>query len=131
MLGFMLSCISVQGLFKGYAVISIAVPFLILALPIFDTASAIIRRVKKGQPIMSPDRNHLHHRLVDAGLSQKKAVTLIYFVSIVLCMIAIILIATGAVAWWVLLLVVLAFLAFLSIGPKMIEGFTDKHNNSL
>lgn len=128
MLGFMLSCISVQGLFKGYAVISIAVPFLILALPIFDTASAIIRRMKKGQPIMSPDRNHLHHRLVDAGLSQKKAVTLIYFISIVLCMVAIILIATGAVAWWVLLLVVLAFLGFLLIGPKIIESFTTNHN---
>lgn len=54
LLGFVLSTISVQGLFKGYAVISIAAPFLILGLPIFDTASAILRRLKSGRPIMSP-----------------------------------------------------------------------------
>ncbi|MFR5362121.1 MAG: MraY family glycosyltransferase, partial [Butyricicoccus sp.] len=44
-LGYMLATVSIMGLFKFYAVISFAVPFLILGLPIFDTANAIIRRV--------------------------------------------------------------------------------------
>ena len=126
LLGFVLSTISVQGLFKGYAVISIAAPFLILGLPIFDTASAILRRLKSGRPIMSPDRGHLHHRLVDAGFSQKQAVTIIYLLSLVLCITAVALIATGAVSWWAFVIVLFAFTLFLWLAPKIIECLSDK-----
>ncbi len=126
-LGFMLATISVQGLFKGYAVISIAAPLLVLGLPIFDTASAIIRRVKKGQSIMTPDRGHLHHRLIDAGFSQKQAVITIYLFCIVLCVSAVALIITGAISWWALMLVLLGLIAFLYFTPKIIEAFSDKH----
>ena len=129
LLGFILSTISVQGLFKGYAVISIAAPFLILGLPIFDTASAILRRVKSGRPIMSPDRGHLHHRLVDAGFSQKQAVTIIYMMCVVLCITAVALIITGAVSWWVFALVLTAFLLFVYLAPKIIECLSDKEDS--
>lgn len=128
-LGYMLAAISVQGLFKGYAVISIAAPLLILGLPIFDTASAILRRLKNHQPIMSPDRGHLHHRLVDAGFSQKQAVTVIYLLCLILCMAALILIATGAISWWVFLAVIIGFILFLYLTPKFIEFLSDKEEN--
>lgn len=128
-LGFVLSTISVQGLFKGYAVISIAVPILILGLPIFDTMSAILRRLKNHQPIMSPDRGHLHHRLIDAGFSQKQAVSIIYILCIILCIVAIGLIATGAISWWVFAAVILGFLLFLWATPLIIKYFTEKENN--
>ena len=72
-LGFILSTMSIQGLFKFYAVISFAVPFLILGLPIFDTAFAMIRRMAHGQSPMHADRGHIHHRLIDMGLNQKQA----------------------------------------------------------
>ena len=127
-LGFVLASISVQGLFKGYAVISIAAPLLILGLPIFDTTSAILRRVKNHQPIMSPDRGHLHHRLVDAGFSQKQAVTIIYVLCLILCISAIILIATGAISWWVFIAVIIGFILFLYLTPKIIEFLTESHN---
>ncbi len=128
-LGYMLSTLSVMGLFKGYAVISIAAPFLILGLPIFDTMSAILRRAKNHQPIMSPDRGHLHHRLVDAGLSQKQAVIVIYSMCIVLCLVAVLLIWTGAVNPMALLIVVVAFALFLTFVPsftKMIQSGDEK-----
>ena len=128
-LGFILSTVSVQGLFKGYAVVSIAAPLLVLGLPIFDTTSAIIRRLKNHQPIMSPDRGHLHHRLVDAGFSQKQAVAIIYALCIVLCLAAVILIATGAVSWWVFLAVLIGFVLFLLFTPKIIEFFSDKEES--
>ncbi len=128
-LGYMLSTVAVQGLFKGYAIISIAAPLLILGLPIFDTVSAILRRMKNHQPIMSPDRGHLHHRLVDAGLSQKQAVLTIYLFCIILCATAVFLIATGAVSWWVLAAVLLGFILFLMFTPKIIESFSDKDEN--
>ena len=73
-LGYMLATVSVQGMFKLYAIISFVVPFLMLGLPIFDTTFAIIRRLSHGQNPMSPDRSHIHHRLIDMGFNQKQAV---------------------------------------------------------
>lgn len=128
-LGFVLATSSVQGLFKGYAVMSIAAPFLILGLPIFDTASAILRRLKNHQPIMSPDRGHLHHRLIDAGFSQKQAVSTIYILCFVLCATAVALIATGAISWWVFLAVLLGFTVFLWATPILIELHSEKEDN--
>ncbi len=128
-LGFVLACVSVQGLFKGYAVISLAAPILVLGLPIFDTVSAILRRLKNHQPIMAPDRGHLHHRLIDAGFSQKRAVTTIYVLCIILCIVAVGLIATGAISLWVLALVLLGFALFLWLTPRIIETLTDKEEH--
>ena len=128
-LGFILSTASVQGLFKGYAIISIAAPLLILGLPIFDTLSAILRRVKDHRPIMSPDRGHLHHRLVDSGFSQKQAVLFIYMLCIVLCLAAVILIATGAVSWWVFFAVLAGLVLFLKLTPWIIESRTEKDDH--
>ena len=125
-LGFVLGAISVQGLFKGYAVVSLAAPILVLGLPIFDTTSAILRRLKNHQPIMSPDRGHLHHKLIDAGFSQKRAVTTIYVLCLILCIMAVALIATGAVSLWVLALVLLGFVLFLWLTPRIIDALTEK-----
>ena len=67
-----------MGVFKGYAFLALAVSMLSLGLPIFDTLFAVLRRAAKGQPIMSPDRGHLHHRLIDKGFTQKQAVMILY-----------------------------------------------------
>ena len=83
-LGFTLGITSVMGLLKGYTVTTIFIAVLVLGLPIFDTSFAIIRRFLAGRPIMSPDRGHLHHRLVDHGYSQKQAVVTLYGISGVL-----------------------------------------------
>ncbi len=127
-LGFMLSTLSIQGLFKGYAVISLAVPFLILGMPLFDTAFAMLRRAKNHRPIMSPDRGHLHHRLVDAGLSQKQAVIAIYAVCAALCVIAVGLIWTGAVSLLAILIVMIAFTLFMTLIPRILN--TDTKDES-
>ena len=94
-LGFVLAVVSIQGLFKYAAIISFAVPFLMLALPIFDTCFAIIRRVSKGQSPMSPDRSHIHHRLIDMGFSQKQAVAVLYVISAILGLSAVVLTTSG------------------------------------
>ena len=106
-LGFTLGCIAVTGLFKVYAVISFAVPFLILALPIFDTGFAIIRRIAKGQSPMAPDRGHLHHRLIDMGFTQKQAVVILYITSAMLSMSAVVMMISGALRAVVLILAVI------------------------
>lgn len=80
-LGFTLAVISIQGDLKIYTTASFMLPLIILGLPVFDTASAILRRILKGKSPATPDRSHIHHKLVDLGLSQRKAVILLYIIS--------------------------------------------------
>ena len=94
-LGYILATMSIQGLFKYYAVISFVVPFLILGLPIFDTAFAFIRRIAHGQSPMHADRSHIHHRLIDMGLNQKQAVATLYVISAILGLSAVVLTTSG------------------------------------
>ena len=96
-LGFILAVVSIQGLFKFYAIISFAVPFLMLGLPIFDTCFAILRRVSRGQSPMQPDRGHIHHRLIDMGFTQKQAVAVLYIISAILGLSAVVLTTIGVV----------------------------------
>lgn len=115
-LGFVLSSVSVYGLFKTYAAISFAAPFLVLGLPIFDICYAVIRRVSHGVSPMHPDRSHIHHKLIDFGLSQKKAVAVCYLISAVLGLFAVVLTdSSPAQALVFLAVVVLALLVALKL----------------
>lgn len=80
-LGFMLSALSIVGLTKGAAVIAFSVPIFVLGLPIFDTAFAIFRRLMNHRPIMEADRGHLHHRLMNLGYGQRRATLMLYGLS--------------------------------------------------
>ncbi|MBN8659638.1 MAG: undecaprenyl/decaprenyl-phosphate alpha-N-acetylglucosaminyl 1-phosphate transferase [Candidatus Melainabacteria bacterium] len=91
--GFTLAAISITGVIKGAAAATVIVPtsllvVFILFFPLLDTSWAIVRRVAKGKSIFSPDRLHIHHRLLDAGLDQKKVAYIIYFVSALLGLVA-------------------------------------------
>lgn len=102
-LGYILATLSIQGLFKLYAIISFAVPFLILGLPIFDICFAILRRVAKGQNPMQADRGHVHHRLIDMGFSQKQAVAIAYMITAILGLSAVVLTSSGALKAMILI----------------------------
>ncbi len=90
-LGYVLAVSSIIGLFKGYAILSIVIAVFSMALPIVDTTFAMLRRFFNGKPIMQADRGHLHHRLVDRGYSHKKTVLILYSISAVSGIIAILL----------------------------------------
>lgn len=106
-LGFILASLSIIGVFKSYAVISFAVPLLIMGLPLFDALFAMIRRVSKGQSPMQADRGHLHHRLIDMGFSQKQSVFILYIISGILGLSAIVLAESGSLRAMLLLASVL------------------------
>lgn len=82
-LGFVLSFISVEGVMKSAAALTIFVPVLILGVPVFDTAFAMVRRKLSGKSIVEADKGHLHHRLLALGLSQRQTVSVLYTISIV------------------------------------------------
>ena len=94
-IGYILATVSIQGLFKFYAIMSFAVPFLILGLPIFDFLFAFFRRLLTGKNPMKADRGHVHHRLIDMGFNQKQVVAIMYIISGILGLSAVVLAASG------------------------------------
>jgi len=123
-LGYVLGCISVQGLFKMYTLISFVVPFLLFGLPIFDTCFAFIRRIAHGQSPMHADRSHVHHRLIDMGFSQKQAVAVLYVITAILGLCAVVLTTSGAVKAMLLLF------AFCAAGAVSLNIFHINHQKN-
>ena len=117
-MGFALAIISILGVAKTYTAIVLIAPIMILALPIFDTIWAIIRRIIKSKSIkgvFKADRGHLHHRLMAKGYTQKQAVLILYGLSATLGMFAIILLDSGL---WKALSFALLVVAIIAVGYK-------------
>jgi UDP-GlcNAc:undecaprenyl-phosphate GlcNAc-1-phosphate transferase len=81
LLGFWLAFIAVAAASKTAAATTMALPMLVMGVPVFDTLWAIVRRTLAGQPMWRADRGHLHHRLLARGLTPQKTVAVIYTVS--------------------------------------------------
>lgn len=105
-----------MGVVKTTAAIALAVPLIIVGLPIFDTFSAIVRRVRHNRPIKEADKGHIHHRLLGRGFNQKQTVLMVYAWSALLALggyairyapatirttaLVGLLVVTGALAYW-------------------------------
>lgn len=84
-IGYVFATVSIIGASKTAIAISIVVPLLVLALPVLDTAAAIVRRARSGKRITEADRGHFHHQLIFRfGLNVRQAVLLLYAVCFVL-----------------------------------------------
>lgn len=127
-LGYMLSVLSVQGMFKSYAVISFAVPIIMLGLPLFDALFAMLRRMLSGKNPMSADRGHLHHRLYDMGFSQKQTVFILYAISGVLGITSILLSEQRFLRAMLLLICVLIFILIATMMGK--NSFVHKSDSA-
>lgn len=123
-LGFMIAAISMLGLFKNIALFSFIIPVIVLAVPIFDTFLAIVRRTLNKEGIMMADNKHIHYRLIEAGYSHRKTVLIIYAFSALFGIMAIVfsnasIITSLIVTMFVLLLLhIFAELAGLVLGGK-------------
>ncbi len=97
-LGYSLAIISILGSAKTYTAAVIVLPLIVLGLPIFDTLFAIVRRMIKGKSIKAvfkADKGHLHHKLVARGYNQKQAVLILYGISAIFGIFAVILCDSG------------------------------------
>ena len=74
---------------KTTAVLSIMIPVIVVALPVIDVSLAMVRRYRKKAGIMEPDRDHLHHRLMNRGWTGREVVLLVYVLTLILSVIAI------------------------------------------
>ena len=82
-LGFCIAVISIQGTMKAHAAIAVFIPLIAMGLPILDISLAYFRRIIMKKPIAVGDKDHIHHRLMKMGLSQKKTVLILYFIDII------------------------------------------------
>ena len=117
-IGYCLSIISIFGIAKTYTAIVIVAPMIVLGLPIFDTLFAIVRRLKKGKSlkaIVEPDAGHLHHRMLKKGFTQKQAVLILYGLSAILGIFAIIWMESGI---WKALSFALIMMVIILMGYK-------------
>ena len=126
-MGFAIAVISILGVAKTYTAIVIIAPIIVLALPIFDTIWAIIRRIVKSKSIkgvFKADKGHLHHKLMARGYTQKQAVLILYGITATLGMVAIILLDSGP---WKAISFALLVIAIVAIGYKDIFHLRDEN----
>ncbi len=116
-IGFILAAVSVQGLFKHYVIISFLVPFLVLGLPIFDIVVSVFRRLISGKNPAHADRSHIHHRLIDMGLTQKQVVAVLYTVSGILGLTAVLLSTDGTIR---LIVMIFGFIVAVALSYKVL-----------
>jgi UDP-GlcNAc:undecaprenyl-phosphate GlcNAc-1-phosphate transferase len=81
LLGYLLGSISVLGTYKSYTALSLLVPLVALGIPVLDTALAVVRRWRTRRPIFQADMEHLHHRLLQRGLTQRQTAVVLYLVT--------------------------------------------------
>lgn len=117
-MGYAIAVISILGVAKTYTLIVIIAPIIVLALPIFDTLWAIIRRIIKTKSlkgVFKADNGHLHHKLMARGYTQRQSVFILYGVTATLGMVAIILLDSGI---WKAVSFALLVIAIVAIGYK-------------
>lgn len=127
-MGFSIAVISILGVAKTYTAVVIIAPIMVLALPIFDTLWAIVRRIIKTKSIkgvFKADKGHLHHRLMARGYTQKQAVLILYGLTATFGMTAIILLDSGI---WKAISFALLVVAIVAIGYKDILHLHEENN---
>ena len=77
-LGFMAAALSLVGSQKGSTIVAIAIPLVSFGLPLTEAGLSLLRRFLSGAPLLAGDRGHIHHRLLDRGLTQRQAAIILY-----------------------------------------------------
>ena len=111
LLGFSLAAFSIMGTVKSTTIVVVIIPAIVLGLPILDTLMAIIRRTLRRQSFATADKEHLHHRIIKAGFGQTRAVMLMYCISAIMGIVAV-LYSRGYTVEYVGLLAVAAMLVY-------------------
>jgi UDP-GlcNAc:undecaprenyl-phosphate GlcNAc-1-phosphate transferase len=83
-IGFLLASVSMMGSIKGQTAASILIPMIALGLPLMETIGSTLRRFIYGQKLFSPDRDHIHHRMMALGLSQRRVVMILYGITVLM-----------------------------------------------
>ena len=134
LLGLMIGIISCEGVVRTQSLVIVLVPLAIAGVPVIDTLSAIVRRLRGHESIGHADLEHVHHRLLRAGLSQKRSVAVLWLCTAVLAIAGCAISGLSGVVRWCVLLV-LAVAVFMVIwrfglfGPVLRHHYDKAHRN--
>jgi UDP-GlcNAc:undecaprenyl-phosphate GlcNAc-1-phosphate transferase len=134
-LGFVLATTAIQTNQKSSTTVAIVIPIIALGVPIVDTLLAMARRAARGAPLFSADRGHIHHRLLELGLSHRQTVLVLYGASVILGGVALALTwaSTSQATWFLVALFGTAYLALRRLGYISLEKaqrvFQDRRRN--
>jgi UDP-GlcNAc:undecaprenyl-phosphate GlcNAc-1-phosphate transferase len=101
-IGFMLSALALAGSQKAPTMVAVAIPVVCFGLPVLDVTIAVVRRFLSGKPLFKGDREHIHHRLLNRGFSQRDAVLILYAVSALFGLLSLVLLHGGGAIAFVL-----------------------------
>ena len=87
-IGFLLSAFALEGAQKAPTIVAVAIPIVSFGLPILETVLSILRRLISGRPVFTADSEHIHHKLLQHGLTHRQVVILLYGVSAVFAMLS-------------------------------------------
>ena len=105
-IGFMLSALALAGAQKAPTFVAVAIPVVSFGLPILETSLSVLRRLISGRPIFTADREHIHHKLLEMGMSHRQVVIVLYAVSALFAMLSLFLLwPTGSTLGLVLAVV--------------------------
>ena len=118
-LGFFLACMPLYSSYNNTSGFALLISVSFLFIPIVDTIAAIIRRKRKGIPFYSPDKHHLHHRLLKLGLSAKQILLIVYSATLILSLCAYLFIKTenmiifyGTLGLWIIIIILFILLSY-------------------
>jgi UDP-GlcNAc:undecaprenyl-phosphate GlcNAc-1-phosphate transferase len=104
-IGFVLAALALAGSEKAPTMIAVAIPVVSFGLPILDVALAVSRRFLSGKPLFRGDRDHIHHKLLNRGLSQRDAVLVLYGVTACFALLSLVLLHDAAMIALVLAMI--------------------------
>ena len=133
-LGLLIGTVSLAGVVRTQSLVVNLIPLVIAGIPMLDTASAFIRRTRQHQRFDEADMGHIHHRLVDAGLGQRKSVLILYACTAVLGVVGLLISSTSGPMRWVVfgVLFVAMFVVIWRVGlfKPVLQHHYDNRGNT-
>jgi len=121
LLGMLLAVASIEGVLKSSITVALAIPLLSLLIPVYDLFFSIIRRLLKGKHIFTPDKGHVHHRLLNLGYNQSQAVVRIYYGTIVFNIIALLMVFTNMIIPFIVFILAVIVVVFMIVKSRNIN----------
>lgn len=128
-LGFSLGAVSLLAIARSAFVMSVMVPVLAAGIPVLDTAAAILRRARAHRSIVEPDKGHIHHRLLEAGFSQRKTVLIMWGWTLILAASGIVITETTGFLRILFALIACAVTLYVVIKLRLLEPVLRHHYN--
>jgi len=131
LLGIMVGIVSVAGVARTQSFVIMVVPLAIAGVPVLDTMSAIVRRIRGHQRIEQADQEHIHHRLLKSGLSQKRSVAVLWLATAALAVVGCVGSSFSGPVRWTIFIVIFAVVFFVILKFGLFKPVLKHHYDNL